>query len=256
MRILLFLFISIYAFGADVCEKKEAEMFIYIKKHTDAYKNKNLGYSEEKIYNKAIDDCSVKKDKEACLYIYNNFIIEGNYKVEKNIFNLITILTHLGTIIQSDKDKKHKEINYLISLDSQKNALEEINYVLNKTNDAKTIEALKLLKEMNDFSIHRLNACPLYYNDKLQSDTIDMPCACKKNTAFLLKPDTTRQAFLNLKLLCDKYKDSVSCGAVGGLYENGKGVRINFKQAKKYYGLACDGGYQLGCDGYKRLMGH
>ncbi|MCD4862020.1 sel1 repeat family protein, partial [Campylobacter coli] len=36
----------------------------------------------------------------------------------------------------------------------------------------------------------------------------------------------------------------------------GKGVRINFKQAKKYYGLACDGGYQLACDGYKRLMGY
>ncbi|EAI6901628.1 sel1 repeat family protein [Campylobacter coli] len=65
-----------------------------------------------------------------------------------------------------------------------------------------------------------------------------------------------RRAFLNLKLLCDKYKDSASCWAVGGLYENGKGVRINFKQAKKYYGLACDGGYQLGCDGYKRFMGY
>lgn len=165
-------------------------------------------------------------------------------------------MTHLGIIIQSDKDKKHKEINYLISLDSYKNALDEINYVLNKTNDTKTIEALKLLKEMNDFNIHQIYACPLYYNDKLQSDKIDMPCACRKSTAFLLKPDTIRQAFLNLKLLCDKYKDSISCGAVGGLYENGKGVRINFGQAKKYYGLACDGGYQLGCDGYKRLMGY
>ncbi|EAV9958402.1 sel1 repeat family protein [Campylobacter jejuni] len=229
---------------------------MYINKYTNAYENKNLGYSEEKIYKKAVDDCSVKKDKEACLYIYNNFIINGNYKVEKNIFNLITILTHLGIIIQSDKDKKYKEIDYLIFLDSYKNALDEINYVLSKTNDTKTIEGLKLLKKMSDFEINRAYACPLYYNDKLQSDAIDMPCACKKNTALLIKPDTIKRAFLNLKLLCDKYKDSVSCGVVGGLYENGKGVRINFKQAKKYYGLACDGGYQLGCDGYKRLMGY
>lgn len=256
MRIILALFIYIYAFGIDVCKEKEIEMSIYINKYTNVYENKNLGYSEEKLYNKAVDDCSVKKDKEACLYIYNNFVINGNYKVEKNIFNLITILTHLGIIIQSDKDKKYKEINYLISLDSYKNALDEINYVLNKTNDTKTIEGLKLLKKMSDFEINRAYVCPLYYNDKLQSDAIDMPCACKKNTALLIKPDTIKRAFLNLKLLCDKYKDSVSCGVVGGLYENGKGVRINFKQAKKYYGLACDGGYQLGCDGYKRLMGY
>lgn len=236
--------------------KRNRNIYIYINKYTNAYENKNLGYSEEKIYKKAVDDCSVKKDKEACLYIYNNFIINGNYKVEKNIFNLITILTHLGIIIQSDKDKKYKEIDYLIFLDSYKNALDEINYVLSKTNDTKTIEGLKLLKKMSDFEINRAYACPLYYNDKLQSDAIDMPCACKKNTALLIKPDTIKRAFLNLKLLCDKYKDSVSCGVVGGLYENGKGVRINFKQAKKYYGLACDGGYQLGCDGYKRLMGY
>ncbi|EAL0644214.1 sel1 repeat family protein [Campylobacter jejuni] len=252
MRIILALFIYIYAFGIDICKEKEIEMSIY----TNAYENKNLGYSEEKIYKKAVDDCSVKKDKEACLYIYNNFVVNGNYKVEKNIFNLITILTHLGIIIQSDKDKQYKEIDYLISLDSYKNALDEINYVLSKTNDTKTIEGLKLLKKMSDFEINRAYVCPLYYNDKLQSDAIDMPCACKKNTALLIKPDTIKRAFLNLKLLCDKYKDSVSCGVVGGLYENGKGVRINFKQAKKYYGLACDGGYQLGCDGYKRLMGY
>ncbi|EGM8742519.1 sel1 repeat family protein [Campylobacter jejuni] len=256
MRIILALFIYIYAFGVDVCERRDIEMSAYIEKHAVGYKNKNFNLPEEKLYKKSFSDCYDKKNKEACLYIYNNFIINGNYKVEKNIFNLITILTHLGIIIQSDKDKKYKEIDYLIFLDSYKNALDEINYVLSKTNDTKTIEGLKLLKKMSDFEINRAYACPLYYNDKLQSDAIDMPCACKKNTALLIKPDTIKRAFLNLKLLCDKYKDSVSCGVVGGLYENGKGVRINFKQAKKYYGLACDGGYQLGCDGYKRLMGY
>ncbi len=256
MRILLFLFIYIYTFGVDVCERRDIEMSIYINKYTNAYENKNLSYSEEKLYNKAVDDCSVKKDKEACLYIYNNFAIDGNFKIESNIFNLITIMTYVGLTLDIDKDKKHKEINRLITLDSWKKASELIDFVLSETNDTKTIEGLKLLKEMSNFEINRAYACPLYYNDKLQSDAIDMPCACKKNTALLIKPDTIKRAFLNLKLLCDKYKDSASCWAVGGFYENGKGVRINFKQAKKYYGLACDGGYQLGCDGYKRFMGY
>ncbi|EAI5539123.1 sel1 repeat family protein [Campylobacter coli] len=256
MRIILALFIYIYAFGIDVCKEKEIEMSIYINKYTNAYENKNLGYSEEKLYKKSFSDCYDKKNKEACLYIYNNFAIDGNFKIESNIFNLITIMTYVGLTLDIDKDKKYKEINRLIALDSWKKASELIDFVLSETNDTKTIEGLKLLKEMSDFEINRAYACPLYYNDKLQSDAIDMPCACKKNTAFLLEPDTIRRAFLNLKLLCDKYKDSASCWAVGGLYENGKGVRINFKQAKKYYGLACDGGYQLACDGYKRLMGY
>lgn len=199
MRIILALFIYIYAFGIDVCKEKEIEMSIYINKYTNAYENKNLGYSEEKIYKKAVDDCSVKKDKEACLYIYNNFIINGNYKVEKNIFNLITILTHLGIIIQSDKDKKYKEIDYLISLDSYKNALDEINYVLSKTNDTKTIEGLKLLKKMSDFEINRAYVCPLYYNDKLQSDAIDMPCACKKKYCTFNKTRYYKTSFFKFK---------------------------------------------------------
>ncbi|CAM4036403.1 SEL1-like repeat protein [Campylobacter armoricus] len=256
MKKLLILFVCIYALGFDVCEQRDNEALAYIEKHAVGYKNKNFNLSEEKLYKKSFSDCYDKKNKEACLYIYNNFVIDGNYKVESNIFNLIKIMTHVGLILNADKDKKYEEINYLISLDSHKNALDEINFALNKTNDTKAIETLKLLKKMNDFEVNRAYACPLYYNDKLQSDIIDMPCACKKTTAFLFKPGTIRQAFLNLKLLCDKYKDSVSCGSVGLLYENGKGIRVDFKQAKKYYGLACDGGYQLGCDGYKRLMGY
>ncbi|EIX0883771.1 sel1 repeat family protein, partial [Campylobacter coli] len=49
MRIILALFIYIYAFGIDVCKEKEIEMSIYINKYTNAYENKNLGYSEEKL---------------------------------------------------------------------------------------------------------------------------------------------------------------------------------------------------------------
>lgn len=256
LKKLLILFVCIYAFGFDVCERREIEMSAYIEKHAVGYKSKNFNLSEEKLYKKSFSDCYDKKNKEACLYIYNNFAIDGNFKVESNIFNLIEIMAYVGLILDMDKDKKYKEINRLIALDSWKKSSELIDFALNKTNDTKAIEALKLLKKMSDFEVNRAYACPLYYNDKLQSDIIDMPCACKKNTALLIKPDTIRRAFLNLKLLCDKYKDSVSCGVVGGLYENGKGIRVDFKQAKKYYGLACDGGYQLGCDGYKRLMGY
>ncbi|OCX42305.1 hypothetical protein A7X81_03705 [Campylobacter ornithocola] len=256
MKKLLILFVCIYAFGFDVCEQRENEALAYIEKHAVGYKNKNFNLSEEKLYKKSFSDCYDKKNKEACLYIYNNFAIDGNFKVESNIFNFIEIMTFVGLILNADKDKKYKEINRLIALDSRNKTSELIDFVLSETSDAKAIKTLKLLKEMNDFIIYQGYACPLYYNDKLQSDIIDMPCACKRNTALLFKPDTMRQVFLNFKLLCDKYKDSVSCGAVGELYENGKGVRIDFKQAKKYHGLACDGGYQLGCDGYKRLMGY
>lgn len=120
MRIILALFIYIYAFGIDVCKEKEIEMSIYINKYTNAYENKNLGYSEEKLYKKSFSDCYDKKNKEACLYIYNNFAIDGNFKLESNIFNLITIMTYVGLTLDIDKDKKYKEINRLIALDSWK----------------------------------------------------------------------------------------------------------------------------------------
>ncbi|WP_348518084.1 sel1 repeat family protein [Campylobacter sp. CCS1377] len=257
MRILLALLIGIYAFGTDVCEQKEAEIFLYVEKYADIYKNKNLNLSEEEKYKKAVADCNAR-DEKACLYIYNNFIIDGNFKFEENIFNLIEILNNVGIIIEIAQPSSNKELNSLISFNSFKNSLEVIDYVLSKTNDKKIIEELKALKKRNTISIFlNGNGCPAYSNGKLESDTIKMPCLCKKNSAYLLlEPDNIRQAFLNLKLLCDKYKDSVSCGAVGGFYENGQGVRVDFKQAKKYYGLACDGGYQYGCDGYKRMMGY
>ncbi|MCT7481583.1 tetratricopeptide repeat protein [Aliarcobacter cryaerophilus] len=40
---------------------------------------------------------------------------------------------------------------------------------------------------------------------------------------------------------------------LGMMYANGEGVRQDFKIAKEWYGKACDGGNQNGCDNYKIL---
>ncbi|EOI0217425.1 hypothetical protein [Campylobacter jejuni] len=49
-------------------------------------------------------------------------------------------MTYVGLTLDIDKDKKYKEINRLIALDSWKKASELIDFVLSKTNDTKTIE--------------------------------------------------------------------------------------------------------------------
>ena len=40
---------------------------------------------------------------------------------------------------------------------------------------------------------------------------------------------------------------------LGYMYEQGNGVDENLITAKKWYGEACDGGFQDGCDEYRRL---
>ena len=40
---------------------------------------------------------------------------------------------------------------------------------------------------------------------------------------------------------------------LGVMYDNGFGVKQDKKVAKKWYGEACDGGDQGGCDNYKKL---
>ena len=37
------------------------------------------------------------------------------------------------------------------------------------------------------------------------------------------------------------------------MYAKGEGVRQDYKKAKEWFGKACDGGYQKGCDNYKIL---
>lgn len=45
-------------------------------------------------------------------------------------------------------------------------------------------------------------------------------------------------------------KDSASCNILGVAYEDGKGVKQDYKKAKEYYGKACDLGLQNACDNY------
>ena len=40
---------------------------------------------------------------------------------------------------------------------------------------------------------------------------------------------------------------------VGVMYANGYGAKQDYKIAKIYFGQACDGGHQLGCDAYKEV---
>lgn len=43
------------------------------------------------------------------------------------------------------------------------------------------------------------------------------------------------------------------CIMLGGLYDFGLGVKQNKKVSKEYYGKACDLGLQKGCDEYRKL---
>ena len=40
---------------------------------------------------------------------------------------------------------------------------------------------------------------------------------------------------------------------LGAMYHNGQGVRRNFHLSKEWFGKACDGGDQKGCDPYRYL---
>ena len=40
---------------------------------------------------------------------------------------------------------------------------------------------------------------------------------------------------------------------LGVMYDNGQGVRQNYKIAKEWFSKACDNGIQLGCDAYRKL---
>ena len=40
---------------------------------------------------------------------------------------------------------------------------------------------------------------------------------------------------------------------LGVMYDNGQGVRQNYKIAKEWFGKACDNGLQQSCDAYRTL---
>lgn len=263
MRIILALFIYIYAFGTDVCKMIDFKEFEYLNKYLSNFDNNT---ENNKLLDKAFLECKIQNNKKvtkinksACLYIYKNFVSNQRWDTLKSLPDVILALIFTQTILMDEDNKNDKEVAVVMSSKLSELIRELLDFGLKRAKNKDAIDNLKLLEflaETNNLTFKKIKLCPLYNDGKLQSDKIDMPCACKASLVDLIQNNRFQESFFKAKLLCDKYKDSVSCGVVGGLYENGKGVRINFKQAKKYYGLACDGGYQLGCDGYKRLMGY
>ena len=61
-----------------------------------------------------------------------------------------------------------------------------------------------------------------------------------------------KEAFKYYKLACDN-EVSQGCNNLGVLYERGQGIRQSYSMAKEYYGKACDLGYQEGCDAFAKL---
>lgn len=173
--------------------------------------------------------------------------------------DLALALVFTQIALMNEKDKEYKEAAFFTAIEAGESGLELMKLGLEKANPselAKKIEILKTLLEMNQHELNLIEtkSCPLFYNGKLTSDKIEMPCVCRTSIADTIENDRLQEAFLKSKLLCDKYKDGLSCELVGGFYEHGMGVRVDLKQGKKYYGLSCDYGYQPGCDGYKRLI--
>ena len=106
----------------------------------------------------------------------------------------------------------------------------------------------------------------LYYRGKGMRQDIDKAIKCYKKSCDLGDSDScghtglmyyTKQDFKNAKEIlaksCEKLENAKSCGLLGAMYADGKGVKTNLSKAKELFGKACDFGEQLGCDGYKKL---
>ena len=47
--------------------------------------------------------------------------------------------------------------------------------------------------------------------------------------------------------------DAIACFNLGLIYHNGKGIRQDYRQAKEFFGKACDLGDHGDCDDYRGL---
>ena len=61
-----------------------------------------------------------------------------------------------------------------------------------------------------------------------------------------------KTALIILEDLASKNNDKAQFN-LGVMYGNGEGVRQDYKKAKEWFGKACDNGFQIGCDEYKKL---
>lgn len=265
MRVLLALLLSVCAFGVDVCEVVRNQSESYVFENKQSFYNKNSELSDKQRLELAFKKCAIKddksevQDKEACLYIFNNFVVNKEWDNLTSFPDLALALVFTQVALMNEKDKEYKEAAFFTAIAAGEFGLELMKFGLKNTNNNEAIKNLEFSKTLLEMNQHELNlietkSCPLFYNGKLTSDKIEMPCVCRTSIADTIENDRLQEAFLKSKLLCNKYKDGLSCGSVEKCYEHGMGVRVDLKQGKKYYGLSCDYGYQPGCDGYKRLI--
>ena len=86
-------------------------------------------------------------------------------------------------------------------------------------------------------------------------------CLSLSNTTFANNVDLCATKFIaglytEAAPYCEKacnLDDGWGCAKLGFLYDEGQGVKRNYQQAKTYFGKACDLGFQLGCDYYRKL---
>ena len=62
-----------------------------------------------------------------------------------------------------------------------------------------------------------------------------------------------RKAKLYYEKACRNLNEALGCFGIGTRYNKGLGVRQNSQTAKEYYGKACDLGEQAGCNKYREL---
>lgn len=106
----------------------------------------------------------------------------------------------------------------------------------------------------------------LYQDKKKSTEHFEKSCSYGNYTGCALagisynNGDGVKQNYKKASELFKKACDSnvaiakeIGCHELGFLYYSGKGVRQSKTIAKEYFGKACDAGSQNGCDNYKQL---
>lgn len=234
---------------------------LYLKENSKTPKNELLSKAVNECFNTKIDDKITDKDLSSCNYAFIQ-IVEKKEKVDNlytnNIVELGLSYATMSSIIDTTKKANEKEAYKLIAINTSNFVIDYVNFLLqdeNTKNNKMVANSLNDYKKMAQGVINLtiMSACPLFVDDKPLDKKIDSPFICRLKIVDLYEKKEFKGVFLNNKFLCDEYKDKSSCLVAGLAYEMGQGVRFDLKQAKKYYGLACDNGEQVGCDEFKRL---
>ena len=92
---------------------------------------------------------------------------------------------------------------------------------------------------------------------KYYKKTCDLnPNACHNVGVSYVEGKGVKQDFVNARRYFEKACNEYfawACNNLGVLYANGQGVKQDKSTAKKYLGRACDLGLKIACDNYKKL---